>query len=160
MRMTRDTKDNILMSIVGIVFLLNMLLLSNVLVRTAPAIEELVVLGWTLLVVGALFVILSVLTLRKKGITSFTDSGVYGIVRHPMYVGGMMMFLSHIFFGQDWIIAVSTLVGVYCCYLLIQSEDQQIVEKFGDEYGRYTQTVPRTNFIVGIMRVLRRGKGK
>jgi protein-S-isoprenylcysteine O-methyltransferase Ste14 len=160
MRMTRDTKDNILMSIVGIVFLLNMLLLSNVLVRTAPAIEELVVLGWTLLVVGALFVILSVLTLRKKGITSFTDSGVYGIVRHPMYVGGMMMFLSHIFFGQDWIIAVSTLVGVYCCYLLIQSEDQQIVEKFGDEYGRYMQTVPRTNFIVGIMRVLRRGKGK
>lgn len=158
MTMRRETKDSILMSVVGIVFLLNMLLLSNVLVNVAPVIEVLIVIGWIVLGVGALFVILSVLTLHRKGTKNCTDSGVYGIVRHPMYLGGMVMFFSHIFFGQNWMIAFSTLVGIYCCYILTQSEDRQIVEKFGDEYRLYMQKVPRLNFVAGIIRILRRRK--
>ena len=149
-------KDNILMGIIGIVFFLNMLLLNIPLLNVVPVIEELIVVGWLLLGVGALFVLLSVLTLRRKGTTNVTDSGVYGVVRHPMYMGGMVMFLSHIFFGQNWIVVISTVVGVYCCYLLIQSEDQQNIEKFGDDYKRYMEKVPRINIIVGIIRLLRR----
>lgn len=156
--MRRETKDNILMSIVGIVFFLNMLLLNIPLPDIAPVFEELIVVGWIVLGIGALLVILSVLTLRRKRTTNVTDSGVYGIVRHPMYLGGMVMFFSHIFFGQNWIIATSTLVGVYCCYLLIQSEDQQNIKKFGDEYKPYMQKVPRMNFVVGVIRLLRRRK--
>jgi len=146
------------MSIVGIVFFLNMLLLNIPLPDIAPVIEELILVGWIALGIGALLVILSVLTLRRKRTTNVTDSGVYGIVRHPMYLGGMVMFFSHIFFGQNWIIAISTLVGVYSCYLLIRSEDQQNIKKFGDEYKPYMQKVPRMNFIVGIIRLLRRRK--
>ncbi len=147
-------KEIILMGIIGIVFFLNMLLLNFPLLNV-PVMEELIIVGWILLGIGALFVILSVLTLRRKGTTNVTDSGVYGVVRHPMYLGGMVMFLSHIFFGQNWIVVISTIIGVYCCFLLIQSEDQKNIEKFGDDYKRYKEKVPRMNFVVGVIRMLK-----
>lgn len=153
--MKRESTDNILMSIVGCVFLLNMLLLRNLLVRIDPVFVELVVLGWIILIVGALFVTLSIITLRRKGTTNFTDSGVYGVVRHPMYLGGMLMFVSHPFFGQHWAVLASTLLGVYCCYLIVKSEDKRIIEKFGGEYELYMQRVPRLNFMRGVVRILR-----
>ena len=155
--MRGKTKENILMSIVGIVFFLNMLLL-NIPLLNIPVMKELIIVGWILLGIGALFVLLSVNTLRRKGTTNVTDSGVYGVVRHPMYLGGMVMFLSHIFFGQNWIVVISTVVGVYCCYLLIQSEDQKNIEKFGDDYKRYKGKVPGMNFVVGVIRMLQRRK--
>lgn len=153
--MRREIKDNLLMGIIGIVFFLNMLLLNIPVLDVVPVIAGLLVVGWIVLGIGALFVILSVVTLRRKGTADVTDSGVYGIVRHPMYLGGMVMFLSHIFFGQNWIIIVSTVVGMVCCYLLIRSGDQRNIEKFGDDYKRYMQKVPRMNFAVGILRLLR-----
>ena len=155
--MSGKMKENILMGIIGVVFFLNMLLLNIPLVD-GPFIEELITVGWILLGIGAVFVLLSVFTLRRKGTSNVTESGVYGVVRHPMYLGGMVMFLSHIFFGQNWMIMISTIVGVVCCYLLIQSGDQRNIEKFGDEYKRYMQKVPRMNFLLGIIRLIRRRK--
>ena len=156
--MRGKTKDNILMGITGVVFFLNMLLLNIQLLNVVPVMIELIIIGWILLGIGSLFVLLSVLILRRKSTSNVTDSGVYGVVRHPMYLGGMVMFLSHIFFGQNWIVVISTVVGVYCCYLLIQSEDQKNIEKFGDDYKRYKGKVPGMNFVVGVIRMLQRRK--
>jgi protein-S-isoprenylcysteine O-methyltransferase Ste14 len=145
----RETKDNILLIIIGIVFFLNMILLQF----AVPAIEELIVIGWGVLGIGASFVVLSILTLRRKGTSKVIDSGVYGIVRHPMYLGGLIMFLSHILFGQNWMIAITTFIGVICCYFIILSGDQRNIEKFGDEYKSYMKSVPRMNFFAGILRL-------
>jgi protein-S-isoprenylcysteine O-methyltransferase Ste14 len=156
--MRREVKDNILMSIVGVAFLLNVLLLSNVFVEVSPSEEVLTILGWALLTVGASFVVLSVLALRRYGTATLTDRGVYSIVRHPMYLGGMVIFSSHILFGQHWTVAASTLVAILCCFLIVKSEDQQIVDKFGPEYRKYMMRVPRLNFVAGIARSIgRRG---
>jgi len=38
--------------------------------------------------------------------------------------------------------------------------DKHEVEKFGDDYKRYIERVPRTNFILGIIRLLIRRKGE
>jgi protein-S-isoprenylcysteine O-methyltransferase Ste14 len=151
-----STGDNILMSIVGIAFFLNILLLSNVVMDIGPASEELVILGWALLLIGASLVVLSVLSLRRYGTSSLNKNGIYGIVRHPMYVGGLVMFLSHPCFGQDWVVAVSAFVGVCCCYLLMTSEDRRLVDGFGEEYRQYMQEVPGLNFLAGAIRVIRR----
>jgi protein-S-isoprenylcysteine O-methyltransferase Ste14 len=71
-----------------------------------------------------------------------------------MYLGAMVMFFSHIFLGQNWIFAISTIVGIACCYLIILSEDQRNIEKFGDEYRLCMQKVPRANFLLGSIRLL------
>ncbi|KON27704.1 hypothetical protein AC481_04080 [miscellaneous Crenarchaeota group archaeon SMTZ-80] len=145
-------QDNIIGVIVGIMFFLNIFL--PLLLGIEPIIEELLVIGWIMLIIGMIFVILSIITLRRKGINRIVDSGIYGIVRHPMYIGGMVLFLSHIFFFQHWIIAVNTIVAIFCTYLSIRLGDQRNIEKFGDDYKHYMQKVPRMNFFVGIMRLL------
>lgn len=150
--MRREAKDNILMSILGVTFFLNILTINFL---SHPTIKELTVVGWIILGVGALLYILSVLTLRKKGTSKIAASGIYGIVRHPMYSGAMAMFFSHIFFGQNWIVAINTIVALVCCYLIILSDEQQNIEKFGDDYKRYMRRVPRMNIVVGIVSLLR-----
>jgi protein-S-isoprenylcysteine O-methyltransferase Ste14 len=154
--MRRETGDNVLMGITGVAFFLNVLFLN--ILDIVLISEELFVVGWIILAIGALLVVLSVLTLKRKGTTNATDTGVYGIVRHPMYTGGLVMFISHIFFGQNWIIAVNTIIGIVCCYLIMQSEEQKLIQKFGDEYTRYMQKVPRMNLFLGIIRLLQRRK--
>jgi protein-S-isoprenylcysteine O-methyltransferase Ste14 len=45
-----------------------------------------------------------------------------------------------------------------CVYLISRQEDQRLIEKFGDDYKRYMQSVPRMNFLVGVIRLVRRRK--
>lgn len=150
----REIKDNVLMVILGIAFLLNIIVMN----LFPPTIEELVLIGYTILGIGALLFVLSVFTLRRKGTSNVVDSGIYGVVRHPMYLGGIVMFFSHILLGQNWIVATSTIIGIACCYLIILSEDQRNIEKFGDEYRLYMQSVPRVNLLLGIVKSLMRGR--
>jgi len=152
--MLRQTRDNILMVVLGIAFFFNIIVMN----LFPPTIEELVLVGYMTLGIGALFFILSVLTLWRKGISNVVDSGIYRIVRHPMYLGGMVMFFSHILLGQNWMVAISTVVGIACCYLTILSEDQQNIEKFGDTYEKYMKSTPAVNVLAGIIRSLQRRK--
>lgn len=154
--MRREAKDIILMVILGITFFLNIIMMN----LSPPTIEELVVVGYTILGIGAFFFILSVFTLRRKGTRNVIDSGIYGIVRHPMYLGGMVMFFSHIFLGQNWIVTISTIIAIVCCYLIIQLGDQRNIERFGNDYKLYMQKVPRANFLLGIIRLLGRRKNE
>lgn len=148
--MRRETKDNVLMVILGATFFLNMIIMN----LFPPTVEKLVVVGYIILGIGALFFILSVFTLRKKGTSHVVDSGIYGIVRHPMYLGAMVMFFSHIFFGQNWIVVISTVIAIMCCCLIIKSGDQRNIEKFGEDYKIYMQKVPGMNFFAGIVRLI------
>jgi len=90
------------MVILGITFFLNIIAIN----LFPPTIEELVIVGWTTLGIGALSFVLSVFTLRRKGTRHVVDSGIYSIVRHPMYLGAMLMFFSHIFFAQNWVVSL------------------------------------------------------
>jgi len=150
--MKRATKDNILMTIIGVVFFLNIIAI----ILFPSIIEESVAVGYTILGLGAVFYVLSVLTLRRKGVSRIVDSGIYGIVRHPMYLGAIVMFFSHIFLSQSWIVAIGTIVAIVCCYLIILSGDERNIEKFGDDYKRYMQRVPRVNLLLGLIHLLRR----
>jgi len=150
--MGRKAKDNILMVIIGVPFFLNIIAIN----LFPPIIEELVAVGYTILGIGAVFYVLSVLTLRRKGVSRIVDSGIYGVVRHPMYLGAIIMFFSHIFLSQSWIVAIGTIVAIVCCYLIILSGDERNIEKFGDDYKHYMQKVPRMNLLLGLIRLLRR----
>jgi protein-S-isoprenylcysteine O-methyltransferase Ste14 len=146
------------MGIVGVTFFLNIIAINFL---SHPTINELTIAGWIIFGLGALLYVLSVLTLRRKGVNKIVACGIYGIVRHPMYLGAMAMFFSHIFFGQNWIVAIGTIVALACCYLIILSDEQKNIEKFGDDYRQYMRKVPRMNIVIGLVRVLRhRGETK
>jgi protein-S-isoprenylcysteine O-methyltransferase Ste14 len=44
--------------------------------------------------------------------------------------------------------------GIVVVYLGCVEEDKMLVEKFGDDYKAYMERVPRTNFWLGITRLV------
>jgi protein-S-isoprenylcysteine O-methyltransferase Ste14 len=69
--------------------------------------------------------------------------GIYGVIRHPRYVGA---FLSAIAcglatnYGGVYIIALLVAPTLYIITLL---EERELVDRFGDAYVRYQADVPR-----------------
>ncbi len=117
--------------------------------------------------IGALFGILPIFALRRRGAvpkgksymhtTALVDSGIYAIVRHPQGgVAWILLSLGMILIGQTWLIATLGVVSMFLVYLDAIKADQYAIEKFGDDYKRYMQAVPRINFLVGIVRLMRR----
>lgn len=120
--------------------------------------NKLLVVGYALLGIGALLFILSVFTIRKKRNTHIVYRGIYGIIRHPMYLGGIIMFFSHFLFAQNWIVAISTTISIVSCYFIINIEDKENIKKYGNAYIKYSESVPKINFIVGILKAIQRDK--
>jgi len=123
--------------------------------------------GWFVLVLGFLFALLSLIYFSKRGkpvegrgimaTTVLVESGTYGIVRHPQFLGVALMVCASILVSQHWLFA---LIGVPLIVLLftkwIKDSEEHLIAKFGDDYKRYMERVPRINFISGIIRLLRK----
>lgn len=123
-------------------------------------------------IVGVILWILSVIfgwvpiyTLRKHGrvpegksyihTTTLVDNGIYGIVRHPQFLAGILINLALILIAQHWVILILGIVSAVIFYIDTRNADKGCIEKFGEEYERYSQSVPQLNFIVGIIQMLR-----
>jgi protein-S-isoprenylcysteine O-methyltransferase Ste14 len=122
--------------------------------------------GWITLAVSAVFGWLPILVFRKKGgvpkgksyiqTTVLVDSGIYAFVRHPQYLAGALINLALMLITQHWFIAMIGVVAMVLNYFIALKADQELIEKFDDDYKRYMQKVPRINFLVGLIRLVGR----
>lgn len=116
--------------------------------------QPLVYIGWILLGLGVSLIALSIAVLVGNRGAGLIERGVYGIVRHPMYVGAMLCFLSFFFFHPHWIILLISSVNIIVVYWFILQGEQLNIAKFSDTYKRYMETVPRINLLAGLIRRL------
>ena len=124
--------------------------------------------GWLILPVALLFLFSIVIYFRKYGkpgegkslmnTTVLVDSGTYAIVRHPQVLGSILLMCASILISQHWLSAVVGVPIIVCFYLAVVKEEKGLKVKFGDDYKRYMQKVPRMNFVLGIIRLLRQKK--
>ena len=84
------------------------------------------------------------------------DSGIYAVVRHPMYLSGMLFFISLVFISQHWLSLIFSIPVTVYFYISTWSEERSSIDKFGDAYMEYMQRVPRMNLLLGIFRLWRR----
>jgi protein-S-isoprenylcysteine O-methyltransferase Ste14 len=126
--------------------------------------------GWVLWGLGAVLGWLPILTLRRLGgvpkgasyvnTTRLVMTGIYGIVRHPQYLAFGLIAVALILIVQDWVVAGVGALGAVGSYLIACGADRGCLTKFGEAYRRYMQQVPRTNLIVGLLRLARRKGGQ
>ena len=127
--------------------------------------------GWGVWVVSVAFAIAPMVILKRGGgvprgksymsTTELVDTGLYGIVRHPQYLGGLLFSVSMVLITQHWACLAAGAGAMVPFYLSVMEEDRAMVEKFGDDYRRYMERVPRLNVLAGLARrVGRRGSGK
>ncbi|KUO40243.1 MAG: hypothetical protein AVW06_02665 [Hadesarchaea archaeon DG-33-1] len=124
--------------------------------------------GWVIWAFSVVLGWMPILILKRKGgvakgksyvhTTALVATGLYSIVRHPQYTAGILFSLALVLISQNWLIAAMGIVAIPLLYVDILMADKHEVEKFGDDYKRYMKKVPRTNFLLGIIRLLRRRK--
>jgi len=141
-------KETVLLSIVGITVILNGVL--SRLLESPAVLDELRIVAWISFGIGCALVILSMVTLRSKGTKAVIDSGIYAVVRHPMYLSGIFFYVWMILEAQHWIIAILSIVCIVCVYWLMKiEEEERCIERFSDAYKDYMESVPRANLLVG-----------
>jgi len=109
---------------------------------------------------------LPIYTFKKKGgvpkgksytqTTKLVDTGIYSIVRHPQFLAGMLWSLAFILISQHWLVLVLGIPVIIIFYIGGLEEDRYGVAKFGKKYEDYIKRVPRFNFILGIIRKLKK----
>jgi protein-S-isoprenylcysteine O-methyltransferase Ste14 len=120
--------------------------------------------GWAIWALGCVFAIVPIFTLRTRGAvpkgqsymktTALVDSGIYAIVRHPQGgTAGILLNLALALIGQHWLIVVLASAGAVLIYIDTFRSDGTCIEKFGEEYVRYMERVPRVNFVAGLLRL-------
>lgn len=124
--------------------------------------------GWAVLMLSGVFGWLPIYTFRKYGgvargssymrTSALVQTGVYGIVRHPQYLAGVLMNLALWMIAQDWLVGVFGLVAGATYFGSVPIEEQDNLEKFGVAYENYRMKVPCLNFIAGIVRIFRRNR--
>jgi protein-S-isoprenylcysteine O-methyltransferase Ste14 len=114
--------------------------------------------------VAMVLIFLPMVTLRRKGqvppgesfvsTKGLVDTGIYAFVRHPLYLGWMLMYLVVLLFNPNWILAGIGILGTACVYVLTRQEEQLLIEKFGESYRHYMREAPRLNLPAGVIRWL------
>ena len=154
-----------LLTILGIVcFPANPLVLTGVI--EVQSYLALTIVGWVVWVFGMVLVMAPIIMFPRRGgvskgksfvhTTQLVDTGIYAIVRHPQYTGGIYaLFLTTFLWYPHWLFGVLGVIGTAVIYLSCREEDKLLVKKFGNDYIEYINRVPGMNFVAGFIRVLR-----
>ena len=154
----------LLMSIEGLAFLAQVVLC--VLFYNSRDMPWLLVLGWALVAVAILIGWRARVALQTQGgsrtgeswlhTRKVVASGIYALVRHPMYLAFLLVSLSLVLLSQHWLSAVLGAVVIGLSYNDMRREEKSNLKRFGQDYERYMARVPRMNMVAGAIRLLRR----
>lgn len=80
-------------------------------------------------------------TLQIGETQTLVTSGIYGIIRHPIYAVVWLTALAQLLMLGNWIAAPSCLIFFLPVYLRrIPREEQMMIDTFGDQYRDYMKT--------------------
>ena len=129
-----------------------------------PLFQWLFYIGWAILAIGLILIFLPMFVLRSKSrvavnksfihTRNIVKSGIYSVVRHPLYLGWLLMYVAVIFFSQHWLVMIPSAAGIVFMYLICRNEDRDMIAKFGRAYENYMKSVPSINIFSGIIRLL------
>jgi protein-S-isoprenylcysteine O-methyltransferase Ste14 len=72
-------------------------------------------------------------------------------------LGCIFLMLASILISQHWAAVIIGVMVSAWIYADLPKDEKSLIVKFGDDYKSYMQSVPRMNFLVGLIRWLRRG---
>ena len=67
-------------------------------------------------------------------------SGIYRWVRHPLYSVGSSLFVAFGVMADNWFIAALGILTFILMAIRLPKEENNLIEKFGDEYREYMKT--------------------
>ena len=69
-------------------------------------------------------------------------TGIYSIVRHPQYLGGLLAHIGMFFLLSAGYSLLSTPLMAVIIYTISRKEEKELIKEFGEEYEDYRKKVP------------------
>ena len=84
------------------------------------------------------------------------ERGLYAVVRHPQYLGYILLTLGFVLLSQHIVTLSLGAVAIlfFCLYTL--GEEEFCVQQLGTLYQDYCRRVPRFNVVIGMIRYVMR----
>jgi len=108
--------------------------------------------GLILILVGLIIRWIAILTLRRYFTTDVSiqeghrlvATGIYGIIRHPAYLGSLLSFLGLGLTFSNWLSALVIIGPIFLAFRYrIMVEEQVLVDHFGAAYDQYRRRTKR-----------------
>jgi protein-S-isoprenylcysteine O-methyltransferase Ste14 len=114
---------------------------------------------WVRIILSGILIILGLLIVRSAILTFGVDymavvylyfpeeseiqeHEIYSVIRHPTYLGGILLGVASLFFRFSVYSILMGLVVVLVFGLQIWKEEKELIERFGDGYIEYRKKVP------------------
>ena len=78
----------------------------------------------------------------KRDQLEVISTGVFGLVRHPIYLSSLMLYLGILILTLSMPALIIFLFAVVFYYFISRYEEQILIEKLGDRYREYMKAVP------------------
>ena len=124
----------------------------------------LVIIGYVVWGFSIYFGFISFRVFKKKGdvdkgksyiyTTKLVDSGPYSLIRHPQYLGMILITISITLWSQILLSLILTITIIIVVYRWSYMEEKDLLNKFGVDYKEYKRRVTRLNPILGIIKIL------
>jgi len=76
---------------------------------------------------------------KVKDFKKIEDEGIYSKIRHPAYLGLILMYISAgLLWGSMLLLIVSVFISVFLMFLAV-AEDNYFLKKFGKKYEKYME---------------------
>jgi protein-S-isoprenylcysteine O-methyltransferase Ste14 len=80
---------------------------------------------------------------REQRAESLNTSGMYSMVRHPLYLGNFFIWLGIALFPHDWLVVLAT-VAIFWLYYerIVIAEESFLAERFGAAFEAWARDTP------------------
>jgi len=156
MEITHKKNIGHLIGHIAYVALYAVLIISTVFLYNSANSAILLYAGWAILASGIIFLLWSSKSRKERheediSRGTLVESGMYALVRHPEFLGHILIIFALIIISQHCIsLIVGAILIVLLCLAMIEEEKRNI-EKFGNAYRAYMKRVPRINLIAAII---------
>ncbi len=100
--------------------------------------------GLILIFLGIITRVFSSLSIGSHKNQKVVDTGLYSLVRNPLYLGSFLILLGvAMFTTRIDVMALMIILYIICFYPMVLNEEKYLQDKFGDDYLAYKKTVPR-----------------
>ena len=133
------------------------LLILAVAYYNSANLTALLYLGWAALASGIAFLLWASQSRKKVrmeglGKESLVEGGIYALVRHPEFLGHILIISALAIISQHWISLTIGAILIILLLFAIAEEEKRNIEKFGSAYRDYMKRVPRLNLLIGLIR--------
>ena len=120
--------------------------------------QALQIIGSVLICITIVLALITFATFKYKGkpkkgfeeTTVLIEGTIFGVIRHPLYLGFALWAIGQILAIQSIISVVLGIIAVFFSWMAAQKEDEFNLKKFGNSYRDYMKKIPMWNIVKGI----------